>query len=486
MADLSQQWRPFALRKSFCASSALVFVVCVALLAGLSQYEPGTPEEGVGNHLPAHVTQYYSWFQDTMFMVFIGFGFLMTFLRKYGYSAVGLNFFMSAIAMVEAVLVLGAIHHFWHEGLSSIRLDMPLIIEAAFCAASAMIAFGAVIGKTTPTELLWLIVCMVPLYGLNQYLVFNVVQAVDVGGSITIHAFGAYYGLAASLVISSRQSDYTSANTKNSASYISNIFSMIGTLFLWLYWPSFNGALASVSTIMDAKPADAAGLDAVLQSQQYLCIINTVLSLLGSCISTFIVSALINNRFDMMAVQNATLAGGVAVGSAAALNLHPAGALTIGAFAGCLSTVGFSFMGPYLERRIGLGDTCGVHNLHGQPGLLGGIVAGLASFGAANAAIAPHGTAQLGWQVLALVATVGIGGIGGALVGLVVSRSNPFFQLIDGAHLFDDGLIWTDCDLELNTKDTSVVGIPSVHGGDAYQQHAANMAAAAKSCDEQV
>jgi len=40
--------------------------------------------------------------------------------------------------------------------------------------------------------------------------------------------FGAYYGLAASLVISSRQSDYTSANPKNSASYISNIFSMIG------------------------------------------------------------------------------------------------------------------------------------------------------------------------------------------------------------------------------------------------------------------
>lgn len=28
-------------------------------------------------------------------------GFLMTFLRKYGYSAVGLNFFMSALAMIE-------------------------------------------------------------------------------------------------------------------------------------------------------------------------------------------------------------------------------------------------------------------------------------------------------------------------------------------------------------------------------------------------
>ncbi len=59
----------------------------------------------------------------------------------------------------------------------------------------------------------------------------------------------------------------------------------------------------------------------------------------------------------MMSVQNATLAGGVAVGSAAALNLHPAGALTIGAFAGVLSTVGFAFLGTKLESKIGLGDT---------------------------------------------------------------------------------------------------------------------------------
>jgi hypothetical protein len=45
------------------------------------------------------------------------------------------------------------------------------------------------------------------------------------------HAFGAYYGLAASMVLSNgRQAfcAYTSANIKNSASYTSNLFSMIG------------------------------------------------------------------------------------------------------------------------------------------------------------------------------------------------------------------------------------------------------------------
>jgi hypothetical protein len=60
-----------------------------------------------------------------------------------------------------ALLVLGAIHHYWHARADTITVDLPLVIEAAFCAASAMIAFGAVLGKTTPTELVWLIACMV-------------------------------------------------------------------------------------------------------------------------------------------------------------------------------------------------------------------------------------------------------------------------------------------------------------------------------------
>jgi hypothetical protein len=43
MADCSVQqsvWRPFALRRTFCLSAGAVFVVSVALLAGLSKYEP--------------------------------------------------------------------------------------------------------------------------------------------------------------------------------------------------------------------------------------------------------------------------------------------------------------------------------------------------------------------------------------------------------------------------------------------------------------
>lgn len=45
----------------------------------------------------------------------------------------------------------------------------------------------------------------VPLYAVNQHLVTHTFQALDVGGTIVIHAFGAFYGLAASFVISYSQ-----------------------------------------------------------------------------------------------------------------------------------------------------------------------------------------------------------------------------------------------------------------------------------------
>lgn len=53
---------------------------------------------------------------------------------------------------------------------SYIELDLPLLIDAAFAAGAAMISFGAVLGKVSPSQLTWLLVLQVPLYALNAYL----------------------------------------------------------------------------------------------------------------------------------------------------------------------------------------------------------------------------------------------------------------------------------------------------------------------------
>ena len=49
-------------------------------------------------------------FQDVHVMIFIGFGFLMTFLKKYGLSAVSLNMICAALAIEVFTLVYGFFH----------------------------------------------------------------------------------------------------------------------------------------------------------------------------------------------------------------------------------------------------------------------------------------------------------------------------------------------------------------------------------------
>jgi len=45
----------------------------------------------------------------------------------------------------------------------------------------------------------------------------------------------------------------------------------------------------------------------------------------------------------------------------------------IGITAGLVSTFGFNYIQPWLEEHIGLHDTCGVHNLHAMPSVIGAI-----------------------------------------------------------------------------------------------------------------
>jgi len=75
----------------------------------------------------------------------------------------------------------------------------------------------------------------------------------------------------------------------------------------------------------------------------------------------------------MTIIMNATLAGGVAIGTCSDIITSPGGALWVGFAAGILSAVGFNNIGPWLANKINLQDTCGVLSLHGLPGLLGGI-----------------------------------------------------------------------------------------------------------------
>ena len=76
----------------------------------------------------------------------------------------------------------------------------------------------------------------------------------------------------------------------NKSSYYSNVISAIGSLFLWLYFPSFNTARIHY----DEKKS-------VMDIMRYRGIINTYMSMMGSLVATFCTSSLVmaEKKFKM-------------------------------------------------------------------------------------------------------------------------------------------------------------------------------------------
>jgi len=306
-------------------------------------------EEGVSND----INQYYPFFQDVHVMIFIGFGYLMTFLKKYSFTSVGYTFFIGAFIIQYSILMNGLVHNIMSNHHEKIYLSIESLITGDFAAGAVLISFGALLGKVSLNQLLIVSILEIIFYSINESIGVIHYQAVDMGGSMYVHTFGAFFGLAVSYVIT----DYEKLENdrrKEGSTKTSDTFAMIGTIFLWLFWPSFNGALASGNS-------------------QHRVVINTVLSLTSSCMSAFAMSKFFRKKFNMVDIQNATLAGGVAVGSSADLVIGPSFSLLIGMIAGIMSTIGYNKIQPCLYDRFHLHDTCGVNNLHGIPGIIGGI-----------------------------------------------------------------------------------------------------------------
>ncbi|CAF3358156.1 unnamed protein product [Rotaria sp. Silwood1] len=360
------------------------------------------------------IADFYSMFQDIHVMIFIGFGFLMTFLKRYGFSAVGYNFLVAAFVLEWALIVRGYMFDF-NTSTNTFPIDIERIIVADFVAAAILISFGAVLGKTNATQLIIMAFIEVLLQSANEFLGLKRFCAYDIGESMFVHVFGAYFGLAVSYMLYDKELTSIEAEQREKSVYHSDLFSMVGTLFLFCFWPSFNAGVA------------ASG------DPRLRAVVNTYISIASSVLLTYICSCLFNKekKFDMVHVQNATLAGGVAVGTVADKIIRPFGAMIIGSIAGTLSTVGFRFIKPALQK-FRAHDTCGVNNLHGMPGLLAGIFGIILAMFPAYSLHTDnlldtcwHGhdrsyLGQIGYQAATLGATILIAVIGGIITGIIL------------------------------------------------------------------
>jgi ammonium transporter Rh len=284
-------------------------------------------------------------------------------------------------------------------------IGLSTLIDGEFAAATVLISFGAVIGRATPTQLVIMALGQSIPYAMNKVLfVFGVFAAEDVGGSMTIHMFGAVFGLTVSYVLGPPK-DATAMNASPNAT--SDVLALIGTTLLWVYWPSFVGATESATPLYEQN-----------------CFIHTIMALLGSTLVAFYMSQrLCHGKFDPVHIANSTLAGGVAVGSSARLMMTPGGALLLGMCAGIVSVYGYVYSTPYLEKTYRIFDTCGVGNLHGWPSIVGGVSSAIFVGLDSHADFLSHGVLlQMACQIFAVVVTIFMAAASGYGTGLLMIK----------------------------------------------------------------
>ncbi len=322
-----------------------------------------------------------------MAMLLIGFGFLMVFVRGYGLSAITATYLMVAVS-IPGYFLLKTSGWFGHEATG-----IESLILTEFAAASLLICAGAVLGRLKMWQYLVLAALFLPAYMLNEWILleggWGLVAPgafVDTGGSIVIHAFGALFGLGVAVSMTTRQD----RDVPVESDFTSDRFSLLGSMVLWVFWPSFCAALVAPELV----PAT---------------VMNVVFALCGSTLLTYLATMLLRRGIDAADIANATLAGGVAIGSTCDKVSLPV-AFAIGAAAGFASTFGFAVIQEKLQKSLRLVDTCGVSNLHGIPGLLGGL-----------AALVFVGGIDRGAQGLGIGITVAVALVTGLVAGRVLS-----------------------------------------------------------------
>ncbi|KAM5248621.1 RH-like protein [Ctenodactylus gundi] len=365
----------------------------------------------------------YAVLQDVTVTAAIGLGFLNSSLRRHGWSSVAFNFFLLALGVQWGVLLDGFLNKSF-RGKMTIKLSS--IQEATMSAMSVLISAGAVLGRANLVQLMVMALVEVTTFGAmrwicKQMLIFEMEEHVSM---MLIHVFAAYFGITVARCLSGArpQEEKTRAQAEKVQMATSpSLFAMLGALFLWMFWTSFNSALVD-------------------EASRKKAVFNTYYALAVSTVTATSASALGHHqgKINMTHIHNAVLAGGVAVGASCHLISSPWIAMVLGFMAGLISIGAAKCLMVCLNRTQAPEDHSGVHYTFGLPGLLGGLAY------TALRLFDPGRSLTVGDQLLydtgALSLALAMGLVSGLLTGLLLK-----LKIWKSPHVvkyFDDQTFW--------------------------------------------
>ncbi|NXH95696.1 RHD protein, partial [Pachycephala philippinensis] len=357
-------------------------------------------------------SNFYPEFQDVNHMVIFGFGFFLMVLRRYGFSSTGLNFLLIVLGVQCSVLV---------EDLLLFFFLSCSLAKAVVSTTAVAISTGAVLGKANPVQLIVMSLVELVFFYASRCINRRFLQVPDHLTLMHVHLFGAYFGVA----VTSRFPEPPPGLDKNRSTPKSELFSMLGTVFVWVFWPSFNSILA------DSKK------EAVL---------NTYFALAVSAVAAFMLSALTSKdgKFRMTHIHSAVLAGGVTISYTAHSIQHPWIAMILGLLGSVITILGSHCLQRCFNPAFKLQDTSGVHFTFGLPAVLGAVAAVVLCVIEKGISTQWNNLSSLGYLVFvdvgAFCQTISTALITGLITGLILN-----IKLLKTVHVskyFDDQFYW--------------------------------------------
>lgn len=372
-----------------------------------------------GTYLSARVTDVspltYLYYSHIIVLTLVGYGYLLTFGRNGSISALFYTFLLAATVLQWSLVV----NEFWYRVFTddwntNFELNVTDLINASYTTVTILITAAILLGKASIFQLVFLAIVEVDLYGLNQYILRDNLNIPTYEHHLFVHEFGAFFGLGALFFIGKRVK--AAQESQSDASLTPYITSLLGTLFIFAFFPSFNAAL----------------VPAAFQSR---VIVNTFLALTSSVVVTFLFSGIFNNGlFCPVEVRNAAIAGGIAISSSIGVVNGPAAACGTGLVAALAALFGIRRFTPFIAK-FGFHDSSNFFSVNFFASLVGGVgtMITLADansqgtfYGADYVQFYPSGYDASPNHVAAYFITFGIAFLSGLICGFVFSGS--FFQ----------------------------------------------------------
>ena len=269
-----------------------------------------------------------------------------------------------------------------------------------------VVAFSAILGRGGPLEILIMVIPGTIFYELSRQINSNF--SVDVGGSMSIFAYGGFYGAAIALVLYFRKQRQLIQEHPNYRSFKFNaVLAGVGSIFIWVFFPFL---------AMDGR---------AIYFSPYLGAINTIFGIAACVLTTAALDGLIYGKLKVRDLIYSPIVGGILAATSSSMATNMLTGIILGLI-GSVCVVAFNILDQKMAANPIFSSNAALQ--FGVTGFLGGLAGSVTRAIAGNpqgfdftSQPEPFDLFDSRAHMAAAFISVGIGIVTGLVVGLIIS-----------------------------------------------------------------